>query len=153
MVTSPECVPANRSFTLTGRPFPGVLSSYPSSTRFSVKRARLPISIGPGTSWPCLSWSIRTKILMVGIFQYPTDPLHPAMPGSGRKKEGERGRFSRRLQLGPGLVPPSSWSLSPCIGPQPSSAQSRRKVQVGARFISHLADLREILRSGVALPP
>lgn len=24
-----------------------------------------------------------------------------------------------RLQLGPGLTPPSSWSLSPCIDPQP----------------------------------
>ena len=32
------------------------------------------------------------------------------------------GRFSRRLQLGPGLVPPSSWSLSPCVGPKSTVA-------------------------------
>jgi len=28
------------------------------------------------------------------------------------------GRFSRRLQLAPGPVPQTSWSLSPCIGPE-----------------------------------
>ena len=38
--------------------------------------------------------------------------------GRQQKKDlGTRGRFSRRLQLAPGLVPPSSWSLSPCFGP------------------------------------
>jgi hypothetical protein len=35
------------------------------------------------------------------------------------------GRFSRRLQLGPGLAPPSSWSLSPCIGPRSGHALNR----------------------------
>jgi hypothetical protein len=29
-----------------------------------------------------------------------------------------QGRFSRRLQLDPGLTPPTSWSLSPCTGPR-----------------------------------
>ena len=63
------------------------------------------------------------------------------------KDLGTPGTFSRRLQLGPGLVPPSSWSLSPCYGPGSSHARNRRKVQVLARSISFLADLREILRS------
>jgi hypothetical protein len=27
-------------------------------------------------------------------------------------------RFSKRLQLAPGLDPPTSWSLSPCCGPK-----------------------------------
>ena len=34
-----------------------------------------------------------------------------------QKDLGTPDRFSRRLQLDPGLVPPTSWSLSPCIGP------------------------------------
>ena len=63
------------------------------------------------------------------------------------KDLGTAGTFSRRLQLGPGLVPPSSWSLSPCMALRSIHARNRRKVQVLARSISFLADLREILRS------
>ena len=42
------------------------------------------------------------------------------MPRAGNKGSlgTQAGKFSRRLQLAPGLVPPSSWSLSPCIGPE-----------------------------------
>jgi hypothetical protein len=50
-------------------------------------------------------------------------------------------RFSRRLQLAPGLVPPSSWSLSPCIGPATICAQNWSDVQVLAQFISNLREM------------
>jgi hypothetical protein len=48
-------------------------------------------------------------------------------------------------------VPPTSWSLP--LRPPPNSigALNRSKVQVLTRFISSFSDLREILRSGVAL--
>jgi hypothetical protein len=55
--------------------------------------------------------------------------------------------FSRRLQLAPGLEPPSSWSLSPCYGPATICALNHRKVQPLTRFVSSFSDLREILRS------
>jgi hypothetical protein len=45
-------------------------------------------------------------------------PRRMARAGNRRKDLGTRDRFSRRLQLGPGLVPPSSWSLPPCNGPE-----------------------------------
>ena len=31
----------------------------------------------------------RTRIWMVGIFQYPTDPLHPAIPAAGVGSAGD----------------------------------------------------------------
>ena len=37
---------------------------------------------------------------------------------SQNDRRQQTGRFSRRLQLGPGLEPPASWSLSPCCGPK-----------------------------------
>ena len=37
---------------------------------------------------------------------------------ASKKVLGTPGRFSRRLQLDPGLVPPTSWSPSPCVGPK-----------------------------------
>ena len=37
---------------------------------------------------------------------------------SQNDRHQQTGRFSRRLQLGPGLEPPASWSLSPCCGPK-----------------------------------
>ena len=46
------------------------------------------------------------------------DPRRMATAGEQRKDLGTRGTFSRRLQLDPGLVPPTSWSLSPCTGPE-----------------------------------
>jgi hypothetical protein len=52
------------------------------------------------------------------------DRVHvPAVPRGPAKRTRKRiyaqqGRFSRRLQLAPGLVPPTSWSLSPCTGPE-----------------------------------
>ena len=81
------------------------------------------------------------------------DPRRTGRSAAAAAAQGFRhtSRFSRRLQLGPGLVPPSSWSLSPCIGPGSSHAQSCSKVQILARFISPQLDLREIFRSGVAL--
>ena len=75
-----------------------------------VKTNRFPGSIGPGTSKP-LSLVTNKRIWTVVIFQYPTDSLHPAIPSSG-------GRFSRRLQLDPGLVPPTRWSPSPVTTPE-----------------------------------
>ena len=47
---------------------------------------------------------------------------------SGVRKRNWRthaGRFGRRLQLDPGLVPPTSWSHSPCVDPKSSHALNR----------------------------
>src|SRR5829696_3657381 len=49
-------------------------------------------------------------------------------PRSSVRKEpdcAQAGRFSRRLQLAPGLVPPTSWSPPRCIGPRSSHALNR----------------------------
>lgn len=46
-----------------------------------------------------------------------SSPNHRKRTAHGRIQAHQVG-FSRRLQLAPGLVPPSSWSLSPCIGPE-----------------------------------
>jgi len=73
-------------------------------------------------------------------------------PRSGLRKRNwrtEAGSLSRRLQLAPGLVPPTSWSLSPCNAPATICAQNPWKVQVLRRFISGEPDLREILWSSV----
>ena len=44
---------------------------------------------------------------------------HAGWRGQEQRNDlGTRDRFSRRLQLDPGLVPPTSWSLSPCYGPK-----------------------------------
>jgi hypothetical protein len=41
------------------------------------------------------------------------DPRRMARAWQQTKDLGTRDMFSRRLQLAPGLVPPTSWSLSP----------------------------------------
>jgi hypothetical protein len=57
-------------------------------------------------------------------FRYPRSkgfPLSHRLKATTQAHSTERhrqGRFSRRLQLAPGLVPPPSWSLSPCTGPE-----------------------------------
>ena len=56
-------------------------------------------------------------------------------------RHGPRGRFSRRLQLAPGLVPPSRWSLSPCTGPATRLRAELSDVQVLARFVSSSCEM------------
>ena len=48
------------------------------------------------------------------------DPRSMATSALARAQKdlGTSARFSRRLQLDPGLEPPTSWSLSPCTGPE-----------------------------------
>jgi hypothetical protein len=46
-----------------------------------------------------------------------------------------------RLQLAPGLVPPTSWSLSPLLALRSIGAQSWSKVQVLVLLISSERDL------------
>jgi hypothetical protein len=80
--------------------------------------------------------------------QYPRQvSASPAAAGFTHKS-----RFNGRLQLGPGLVPPSSWSLSPGIGPATICAQNWSDVQALTRFISRQLNLREFLRSWERLP-
>jgi hypothetical protein len=53
------------------------------------------------------------------------------------------GKFSRRLQLAPGLMPPTSWSLSPCIGPEIYwRVESFRSPAVGAIYLMPPASAR-----------
>ena len=81
----------------------------------------------PCPAWPAsrdarahradFSWTAHLQ----GLHGYTADicqlSIHGRVsPSSAVGGLRSRGRFSRRLQLGPGLVPPSSWSLSPCNG-------------------------------------
>ena len=67
------------------------------------------------------------------------------LPGGRKRSFGWAigSRFSRRLQLAPGLMPPTSWSLSPCIGPEIYwRAESFRSPAVGAIYLMPPASAR-----------
>ena len=46
------------------------------------------------------------------------------------------GRFSRRLQLDPGLMPPTSWNLTPCIDPLHCRADLAKSPGAGAIYLT-----------------
>jgi hypothetical protein len=53
--------------------------------------------------------------VFTGGFRYRTRAS--AQKTTRRRIHAHAGRFGRRLQLGPSLMPPTSWSLSPVAGP------------------------------------
>jgi hypothetical protein len=63
------------------------------------------------------------------------------------------GRFSRRLQLDPGLMPPTSWNLTPCIDPLHCRADLAKSPGAGAIYLTLRGKCRKSLRRRWFLEP
>jgi hypothetical protein len=62
------------------------------------------------------------------------------MRRSAAAQEGTPGSFSRRLQLAPGLVPPTSWSFPPC-GPYDPVARRTGQMSRSWRDLFHVRQI------------
>ena len=115
VVTNPECEPASWLFCAA--------PSYLSSKKSSLKTNRLPGPPDRGQIQQPLGRDNAYKDLHAGhrslgpelFFQVSAGAIgsHPRFSVRKEPDCAQAGRFSRRLQLAPGLVPPTSWSPPP----------------------------------------
>jgi hypothetical protein len=79
---------------------------------------------------------------VVGTVDYPQpvrrlDSLRPRCSAVLSPRSTKKSWSSRRLQLAPGLMPPTSWSLSPCCGPKFHLRAEGRDASRGPSFPVH----------------